>query len=41
MFKTHIVTGKSMFCYKRILTPFSLWALVTDFKGGQALSFRF
>lgn len=41
VFKTHIVIGKSMLCYKWILTPLSLWALVIDFKGGQDLSFRF
>lgn len=30
-----------LLCHKWILTPLSLWALVTDFKGGQDLSFRF
>lgn len=30
-----------LLCYKLILTPLSLWALVTDFKGGRDLSFRF
>lgn len=30
-----------LLCYKWILAPLSPWALVTDFKGGQDLSFRF
>lgn len=30
-----------LLCYKWILTPLSLWALVTDFKGDQDLSFGF
>lgn len=30
-----------LLCYKWILTPLSLWALVTDFKGGQDVCFRF